>query len=144
MIPEQTSQNHYSFFARFLKKKNKQTSDYLKIKFQYDEDTKPIINQNPFIPSPIPDSKNAYRLNLSSFEIFLVNAYNIIPNKHNTTKIKKKTKIVQLSGILPCNVVYILSGIGTRNPPEKPIIEMKRIILLVRVCFFSICFNYLF
>jgi hypothetical protein len=40
--------------------------------------------------------------------------------------------------------MYILSDIGTRNPPEKPIIDITRIILFVRVCFFSICFNNLF
>lgn len=94
--------------------------------------------------SPIPERRNAYRLNLSSFELFLLNAYNIIPNRQSNAKIMKKTKSIQLLIISPQNLLSIVPNIGTKKPPEKPIIEIIRIILLLRICFFSICFNIIF
>ena len=129
----------------FLKKYDKWTThDYLKIKFQYDDAIIPTIIHNPFKKSPIPEIRNAYRLNLSSFELFLVNAYNIIPKRQINAKNMKKPKNIQLFGISSRKAMYKLYDIRTRTPPDKPIIDIKRIILLFRVCFFSICFNNLF
>ena len=124
--------------------RNKKSGDYLEIEFQYDDAIIPTIIHNPFMESPILERKNAYRLNLSSFELFLVNAYNIIPKRHNNAKNTKKSKNIQLFGISPRNAMYKLYDIRTRNPPDKPIIDIKRIILLFRAYFFSICFNNLF
>jgi hypothetical protein len=108
--------------------RNKKSLDYLEIKYQYNNPGRPHSTKNPFIQSPITERINEYRLRLSF--PFLVNKHNIIPKRLNNAKIMNKTKYIRLLIISPQDILSIIPNIGTRNPPEKPIIEIARIILL--------------
>jgi len=114
---------------------NKKTHDYFENKFQYDDAPSPINIQNPLMINPINAIINAYCLYLS--ELFIINV-SIIAIRHNIAKIMNKNKSVQPLIISPQNILSIVPNIGTRNTPEKPIIEITRIILLFKLCFSSI------